>query len=86
MPTLKYAAIIVSGFSLLAALLAAFYWLRSCRIYIDVSRVPPKDRQAAYIIALQIALSQAAWLNSQAAIWTGIAAVLSATTTVIGIL
>jgi hypothetical protein len=86
MPTLKYAAIILSGFSLLAALVAAFHWWRSCRIYIDVSRMPPKDISAAYIIALQIALSESSWLNSQAAIWTGIAAVLSAATSVIGVL
>jgi hypothetical protein len=59
MPTLKYAAITPSGFSLLAALVAAFCWWRSCRIYIDISLMPLKDNDtpAAYICALQIALS-----------------------------
>jgi hypothetical protein len=86
MSALKYVAIALSGFGLLAALAAAFYWWRSSRIYIDVSRVPPKDMTAAYVYAFQIAHSESSWLNSQAAVWTGIAAILSAIASVVGVL
>jgi hypothetical protein len=86
MPALKYAAITLSGLGLMAALAAAFFWWRSSRIYIDVSRMPPEDRTAAYVIGLKFQLSESSWLNSQAAIWTGIAAVLSSVASALGTL
>jgi hypothetical protein len=71
--TLKYAVITLYGLSLLAALTAAHWWWYSSQTSIDVSRVPPK----AYVLGLQFERHFSSWHNSNAAIWTGIAAILA---------
>jgi hypothetical protein len=84
MTTFKVLAI---AFAVLAAaIVAAIYWWKASRISIPNSAASISDAPELHILGTQVAYNESSRLNSRAAIWTGAAAVLSATASVLGVL
>jgi hypothetical protein len=81
---LRYLVISLSGLSLIAALVAAHWWWHASRINTKVYGASACEKPEIYIYAIRFELSQAAWMNSQAAIWTALSAILSATAALLG--
>jgi hypothetical protein len=83
----RIAAVIVALVALLVSLRAATLWWRASNVetpnppVASISDVPEQ-----FIMATQSAASNAALLNARAAKWTGVAAVLSAAASIIGLL
>jgi hypothetical protein len=86
MTQLKYTAITLAILGLGAAIIAARYWWKASRVGIYESAASISDVPEQYILSIQVAFNESSRLNSLAAIWTGIAAVLSAAASVFGVL
>ena len=86
MITLKCLAVIFAGLGLVAAIIAAAYWWKASRVSIPNPVASISDVQELYILGTQVAFNESSRLNSCAAIWTGVAAILSATASVVGVL
>jgi hypothetical protein len=86
MPPLKIAAITLALLGLIEALIAARYWLKASKTYIDNPVASISDVPELHIHSTQVAFNKASQLNSVAAIWTGTAAVFSAVASVLGVL
>jgi len=83
---LKILAIILACIGLAAAIIAAVYWWRASRIAIPPTVVSISDVPELHILGMQVTYNESSRLNSRAAAWTGIAAVLSAIASVLGVL
>lgn len=68
-----------------AALIAAIYWRRASRVDITHTAASISDVPEQYILSTQVAFNESSRLNSRAAVWTGVAAVLSAIASVFGV-
>ncbi|MBH5373520.1 hypothetical protein [Bradyrhizobium glycinis] len=68
------------------AVAAAFYWLKASRIPIHHPAASISDVPELHIMSGQVAFYESSQLNSRAAVLTGIAAVLSAIGSVLGVL
>jgi hypothetical protein len=86
MTTLKFLAVVFALFGLAAAIVAAGYWWRASRVGIAQSNTSISDVPELYTMSTQVAFNESSRLNSIAAIWTGVAAVLSAAASVMGVL
>ena len=86
MTPLKAAAIALACLGLVAAIVAARYWWKASRVDIPRTAASISDVPEQYILSTQVAFNESSRLNSRAAIWTGIAAVLSAMASVLGVL
>jgi len=79
-------AILFAAAGLLTAMAAAFYWWKSSRVPIRSTTASISDVPELYIMSGHVAFNESSRLNSKAAVLTGIAAVLSATSSVLGVL
>jgi hypothetical protein len=86
MPLFKYAAIALAVLGLGAAIIAASYWWRASRVDIFDPAASISDVLELHIQSTQVAFNESSRSNSRAAIWTGMAAVLSAAASVVGVL
>jgi hypothetical protein len=86
MTPIKVAAIALACFRLVAAIVAAIYWWKASRVDIGSSAASISDVPELYILSTQAAFNESSRLNSRAAVWTGLAAVLSAVASVLGVL
>ncbi|WP_316187413.1 MULTISPECIES: hypothetical protein [unclassified Bradyrhizobium] len=82
----KYLSIAAALLGLAAAIVAAAYWWRASRVAIRNSAASISDVPELYIQSTQVAFNESSRLNAHAAIWTGLAALLSATAAVFGVL
>lgn len=83
---LKSVAIVLALLGLGAAIIAARYWWKASRVTIPETAASITDVPELYIMGTQVAFNESARLNQVAAIWTGIAALLSSAASVAGIL
>jgi hypothetical protein len=79
-------AIALAILGLAAAIIAARYWWKASRVAIPYTVASISDVPEAHILGTQVAFNESSRLNSRAAIWTGLAAVLSAAASVVGVL
>jgi hypothetical protein len=86
MTVLRVFAVAFAVLGLAAAIIAARFWWRASRVAIPNSRASISDVPELHIMNTQVAFNESSRLNSIAAIWTGIAAVLSAAAAVVGVL
>ena len=86
MITLKYLAVAFAALGLAAAIIAAVYWWKASSVSIPNSVASISDVQELYILGTAVAFNESSRFNSRAAIWTGVAAILSATASVLGVL
>jgi hypothetical protein len=86
MTPIKVAAIALACFGLVAAIVAAIYWWKASRVDIIRTAASISDVPERYILSTQVAFNESSRLNSRAAVWTGVAAVLSAVASVLGVL
>jgi hypothetical protein len=85
MTTFKIGAIIFAVAGLLCAIVGAAYWLCASREQPTPLDVSIGDAPALHLLNTQVAVNKAAALNAKAAIWTGVAAVLSAIASILGV-
>jgi len=69
-----------------AAIIAAAYWWKASRVAIRNTAASISDVPELYIQSTQVAFNESSRLYAYAAIWTGIAALLSAGAAVLGVL
>ena len=81
---LKFLSIALASLGLAAAIVAAAYWWRASRVHIPETAASISDVPEQYILSTQVAYNESSRLNSVAAVWTGIAAILSALGSVLG--
>ncbi len=86
MTPIKIAAIVLACVGVAAAIVAAIYWWKASRVDIACSAASITDMSELYILNTQVAFNESSRLNSRAAIWTGVAAILSAMASVLGVL
>jgi hypothetical protein len=86
MTPLKIAAVTFALSGLVCAIVAARYWLRASRVYPAELAQSVTDATELHIQSTNVAIGDAGILNAKAAIWTGVAAVLSAIGSVLGVL
>ena len=86
MSTFKSAAVALAIMGLVAAIVAARYWWKASKVPISQPVASISDVPALHILGTQVAFNESSRLSGCAAIWTGIAAVLSATASVLGVL
>ncbi|MGW1424647.1 hypothetical protein ACWAT4_31505 [Bradyrhizobium manausense] len=79
-------AIIFAVAGLGTAVAAAFYWLKASRIPIQTPAASISDVPELHVMSGHVAFYESSRLNSRAAVLTGIAAVLSAVGSVLGVL
>jgi hypothetical protein len=79
-------AIIFALAGLGAAIAAAFYWWKASRVPIQYPAASISDVPELHIMSGQVAFHESSRLNSRAAVLTGVAAVLSAVGSVLGVL
>ena len=77
-------AFAVAGFG--TAVAAAFYWLKASRVPIEIPTASISDVPELHVMSGHVAFYESSRLNSRAAVLTGIAAVLSAVGSVLGVL
>ena len=82
---LRYTAIMFAGLGLAAAIVAASYWWRASRVAPAEQVASISDVPELHIMGTEVAFNESSRLNSIAAIWTGIAAILSAIGSVLGV-
>jgi hypothetical protein len=82
----RYLSIAAALLGLAAAIIAAAYWWKASRVAIRNSAASISDVPALYIQSTQVAFNESSRLNAYAAVWTGMAAVLSAGAAVLGVL
>ncbi|MBB5053475.1 hypothetical protein HNQ36_003475 [Afipia massiliensis] len=67
--------------------MAAIYWWKASRVDIPhTAAASISDVPELYILNTQVAFNESSRLNCRAAVWTGLAAVLSAIASVLGVL
>lgn len=81
-----WVAIIFAVAGLGTAAAAAFYWWKASRVPIQHPAASISDVPELHIMSSQVAFYESSRLNSRAAVLTGIAAVLSAIGSVLGVL
>jgi hypothetical protein len=86
MLTIKIAAIVLAVLGLGAAMIAAAYWWRASRIAILEPVASISDVPEFHLLSTQVAYNESSRLNSRAPVWTGAAAIVSATASVPGVL
>jgi hypothetical protein len=86
MPMLRLIAIMFAIAGLVAAIVASRYWWKASRVGISQTVASISDVPEIHILGTQVAFNESSRLNSRAAIWTGVAAVLSAVASVVGVL
>lgn len=86
MTPMKYVAIILAISCLATALNAARWWWKASKTPIESMPQSPSDVPEIHILSTQVAFYESSKLNSRAALWTGISAVLSAAASVCGVL
>jgi hypothetical protein len=79
-------AIVFAVAGLGAAIVAAIYWWKASRVPIQTAAASISDVPELHIMSGHTAFYESSQLNSRAAIFTGIAAVLSAIGSVLGVL
>jgi hypothetical protein len=82
----RYLSIAAALLGFAAAIIAAAYWWKASRVAIRNSTASISDVPELYIQSTQVAFNESSRLNAHAAVWTGIAAVLSAGAAVLGVL
>ena len=80
------AAILFALAGLLTAIAAAIYWWKASRVTIEQPVASISDVPQLHIMSGHVAYNASSELNSRAALLTGIAAVLSAVGSVLGVL
>ena len=85
MTILKFAAITLAILGLAAALNAARLWWKASRTSISSSAPSISDVPELHILNARVAFNVSSELNSHAAIWTGLSAVLSAAASMCGV-
>lgn len=83
---LKGLAIALAVAGLATAIIAAGYWWKASRVTIPDTAASISDVPELHILGTQVAFSESSRLNSRAAVWTGVAAVLSGAASVLGVL
>lgn len=83
---LKGFAVAMALVGLAAAIVAATYWWKASRVTVPDPVASISDVPELHILGTQAAFAESSRLNGRAAVWTGIAAVLSAAAAVIGVL
>jgi hypothetical protein len=86
MPVVHAFSILFAVAGLGVAVAAALYWWKSSRVPIQSMAASISDVPELHIISGHVAFHQSSQLNSTAALLTGIAAVLSAIGSVLGVL
>ncbi len=69
-----------------AAIAAAFYWLKASRVSIQIPATSITDVPELHLMSGHVAFNESSRLNARAAALTGVAAVLSAIGSVLGVL
>jgi hypothetical protein len=85
MSVTHWLAIIFAFAGLGTAVAAAFYWLKASRVPIQTPAASISDVPELHIMGGHVAFYESSQLNSRAAVLTGIAAVLSAIGSVLGV-
>jgi hypothetical protein len=80
---LSAAGFAVAG--LACAIVAAVYWFRGSREYPPPLAASISDATTLHLMNVQVSFGKAGKLNATAAIWTGVAAVLSASASLLGL-
>lgn len=83
---MKTAAVILAVCGFIASTVAARYWWRASRVTIAETVASITDVPELHIMGTQVAFNESARLNQIAAIWTGVAALLSSVASVAGVL
>jgi hypothetical protein len=78
MSTIHYSAVAFAVAGLVVAIVAAVYWWKTSRVAIVHTAASISDVPELYILSGQVAFNESSRLNSPAAVWTGVAAILSA--------
>jgi hypothetical protein len=86
MSTTHCFAVVFAVAGLTAAIVAAAYWWKASRVAIVQTAASISDVPELYILSGQVAFNESSRLNSRAAVWTGVAAVLSSIASVLGVL
>jgi hypothetical protein len=86
MSPFKITAFVFAIAGLASAIVAARYWLHASREYPSELAQSIGDAPALHILNVQVSIGKAGALNAKAAVWTGAAAVLSAISSIIGLL
>ena len=71
---------------LIAAVVAVFYWWKASTIEFPEPAASISDAPELHILGNQVAFNESSRLNSIAARWAGVAAVLSGAASVLGVL
>jgi len=82
----KTLAITFALLGFIAAVVAAFYWWKASTTDSPEPVASISDASELHILGNQVAFNESSRLNSVAARWTGVAAVLNATSSVLGLL
>jgi hypothetical protein len=82
----KIAAFLFAIAGLASAIVAARYWLHASREYPSELAQSIGDAPELHILNVQVSIGKAGALNAKAAVWTGAAAILSATSSIIALL
>ena len=85
MTPFKIAAVVFAVAGLVCAVVAATYWFRASREYPAQSDVSISDAPELHLLNTKVSIGKAGKLNAKAAIWTGIAAPLSAAASILGL-
>lgn len=86
MKVTQFIAIGLAILGLVSAIIAAAYWWRASCVSIPQTAASISDVPALYILSTQVAFNELSRLNSYAAVWTGVASILSASASVLGVL
>ena len=81
----KIAALVLAIAGLTSAIVAARYWLHASREYPSDLVQSISDVPELHILNTQVSIGKAGALNAKAAIWTGVAAILSAISSIIAL-
>ena len=82
----KTAAIILALLGLAAALNAARLWWQASRTPIPALTQSISDAPELHLLNTQVIYNTSSQINARAAVWTGLAAILSALASVLGVL
>ena len=82
----KSLAITFALLGLIAAVVAAFYWWKASTIASSEPVASISDAPELHILGNQVTFNESSRLNSIAARWTGVGALLSAVASVLGVL
>lgn len=86
MSTIHYSAVAFALAGLVVAIVAAVYWWKTSRVAIVQTAASISDVPELYVLSRQVAFNESSRLNSRAAVWTGVAAVLSAIASVLRVM